>query len=190
MASAGTGIRGAIDAQLEGLSIRERRLISGLILLFCAVISVVVIGTVRSTLNEQAENIQMQKDKIAEIEAMKVQYARSQAIIASAEERQKKWEGKAPSAFFEQIAGELELREELAVNKQGTESEGAFNRTTYRITVRRLSLQQAVQLLYDIETSGYPIRIDNVTLRTLRTGDEKVLTANLDAVHFVLKETP
>ncbi len=63
---------------------------------------------------------------------------------------------------------------------------GTVKQTTFKVELKKLDVQTTVDFLYTLETSGYPLAVQSARFKTLRSGDEKLLTLTLEVVSYAL----
>lgn len=182
------GLFGAIEAQYEALSPRDRRAI-GVLGLF---MSVVFVGglmfTLKTSMDARAESIRLAKVALGNQHALIERHYDAMAIIDAAEKRVKEYEGQAVSTFLEKIATKTAVSEEMSVNKQTSEMEGQVRATRYRVQLRRVGYDKVVAFIYEVEVSGYPVRVESSEIRTQLYKGEKVYNLTLDLVHYEITE--
>ena len=185
--AAGAGLFGTIQGQLDQLSPRDRKLLAGLIVFFELAFVLFVALTLRSTLADKASRIVAQKETFDSMQDLRDEYVVSAAKIDAAEKRVAELGGKELSAYLEEVARKGQIGDELSVNRQQAEVEGGIEQTRYKVELRRVSYDAALLFLWDVETSGYPLRVDSADFKVTKSGEEKVYRLVLELTTFALQ---
>lgn len=74
------------------------------------------------------------------------------------------------------------------MREKGTTTEGTLEDKTYGVELSKLSLQQLVEFLHEVETSRYPLKIRNAKVKTQTLAGQKVLNVTLEVSAFRLVE--
>jgi hypothetical protein len=191
MAVAEGRIRGAIDAQIENLSPRDRKLLLGLV----AFVSIVGFGFlllfVRGAVDDKASRVRTAKDNLEMIEAMTVEYVSAAEKVKRGEERLERFGNESLSAYIERVAREKGLEQNLTgVSPQDSEVVGSIRQTGYRVDMKKIPLESALDFVYEIETSGYPLSVELARFKTVMQSGEKVIDLTLDLVAYQLEKNP
>jgi type II secretory pathway component PulM len=189
-AAAGGGLRAAMEAQLDAMTPRDRKLLAGLVVFFGLVLSTFVVISVRGTLSGEQQRLDAAEDTLQLVELMAAEHANASAKIAAAEERLKQYKGQPASAFLERVAGEAGLREQFTVTQQGSEDVDGLKQTSFRVELRKVQIRSATEFVHAVETSGYPITVDLARFRTatLSGTEGKVIDLTLELTAFTLDQ--
>jgi hypothetical protein len=174
------GVRGAFDSVFDSISPRDRKALSGLIIFVCLVLLLGASWLLKSSLNDKATRVRQQNDNLDIIEMMVAEYDSERARIAAAEERIGKFQGQPFPSFVEKTAQEHDLRDGLRVSEQGSEDDGEIKTHRYKVEVKKADLESTLNFLYDLETSGFPLKIDVATYKTVKVAQEKKYDLTLD----------
>ena len=180
------GLFGTIQAQLDLLSPRDRKLLAGLIGFAGLAFVLLVAITLRSTLADKASRIVAQKETYEAMLDLRDEYVVSAGKIEAAEKRVAQLGGKELSAYLEEIARKEQIGDELSVNRLQAEVEGGIEQTRYKVELRRVSYDAALLFLWDVETSGYPLRVDSADFKVSKSGEEKVYRLVLELTTYAL----
>jgi type II secretory pathway component PulM len=184
--AAGAGLFGTVQAQLDLLSPRDRKLLAGLLGFVGVAFVLFVALTLRSALANKASRIVAQKEALEAMQDLRDEYVEADAKIDAAEKRVAELGGKEMSAYLEEVARKGQIADELSVNRLQTDAEGGIEQTQYKVELRRVSFDAALLFLWDVETSGYPLRIDSADFRVTKSGEEKVYRLVLELTTFAL----
>jgi len=179
-----------ISDQLDALSPRDRKLLSGLLIFFGLAIVVGVFFVMNRTLSAKASTISDKKEALALIQAYDARFQIAEARIVQAEEKLREYGNQPASAFLERAATTVQVREQFSVAKQGTETEGNLERTRYRVELNRVPVDLSLNYVYDIEVSDYPMEVESASWRIQDRRDERLAILTLELVTFALQETP
>lgn len=183
------GLRGAVEAQLESMSPRDRKLLVGLLAFVSILVLAIVIVMARSSIEARASRVRMAKDNLDLLQAMATEYEVADQKIARAEERLAEYKGQPLSAYMEKTAREMQLQEQLAsVNPQDSEVVGNLRQTSYRVELKKVPLENALAFVSELEMGGYPLAIDLARLRTVNVAGEKMFDVTLEVVAYQLEE--
>jgi hypothetical protein len=58
--------------------------------------------------------------------------------------------------------------------------------TKYKVSIKRVELSAVLDFILALETSGYPMRIENAHFKTVKASGEKVITLTLEVVALTL----
>lgn len=183
-----TGLFGAIQAQLDQLSPRDRRLLGGLVAFVGLVVVLLVALSLRGALRDKASRVVTQKDTLEAIQDLQGEHAVAAARIEAAEARLREYGDQPLSAYLERSAAAVGLSDELAVSRQQTEVVGGVAQTRYKVDLNRVPYDLALNFIYDIETSGYPLTVESARFRSVTTKDEKQLSVTLEMLAYSLQE--
>jgi type II secretory pathway component PulM len=175
-----------IQNQLEAMSPRDRRMLAVLACFGALVVGGLTSWLLMGALDDKAARVVQQKDALEVIQAMAEEHQQSLAVIEQGEARLKRYEGQRFKPFVEQEAARLGL-ELGTINDQGSEVVGTIKQTIYKVELKKLDLQRSVDFLYVLETSGYPLQIQNARFKT-QVSTDKTLTVTLEVLAFALVE--
>lgn len=181
------GFRAALDAQIEALSPRDRRLLAGLIVFFGLAMSGGIVWMARSLVDDKASRVRVAKDNLEIIQAIADEYDLAEQKIARAEERLKQFENQPGSAYLESVARNNGVIDQLTVNQQGTEALGTLRQTNFRADLKRVNLQQTLEFLHEIETSGYPITVTMARFKATGPAEAKVIDLTMELASYQME---
>ena len=180
-----------VEQQLEQLSPRDRKLLVGLFAFFGVAAVILLWWTLYGFLEDKASRVRDAKAKLEEAQVLQQEYLAAAAQADSQEARLKAYQGRPVSAYIEQVAGEQGILDYLrAVNSQGApEVVGSIKQTTYNVDLQRVpNLDTLVRFLHELETGGYPARVDSASFRTTTRRDETTYNLKLDLVVYSMAE--
>lgn len=185
----GGGLRGAVEAQLESMTPRDRKLLTGLIAFVCLIAVLLTAFSLRSSLADRAARVRASKDNLELVQMMADEYTVAAATIQKAEARLAQYENQPTSSFIEKTARDTGVQEQLtAVNEQGSEVNGTLRSTQYRVELKKVTLQAATEFIHALETSGYPLSIELARFKTVTVGGDRQLDVTLELSSFQVEK--
>lgn len=173
---------------LETLDRRQRTLLAGLLVFISlGVIAGVLIFT-KGLLDSAASRVTLQKEKFETLQDLGQEYTTATAQIAAAEERGSQFAGQPLPAYLERVANKVGVADQLSVTRTSSEESGGVTQTRYKVELKRIELDLGLNLLYEMETSGYPLDIETSRIRTNKRRDEVWYSFTLEVVTFALEE--
>ena len=180
-----TKIRTTIDAQADALSPKDSRLLGGLL----AVVFIAILGGGYMLISEGiASKEAALKSKLDTVEFLEIAAAElvtATDTIAASEARLEKYKSEGFKPFVEKTAKTKSIELD-AVTDQGSESIGGVKQTKYKVSIKRVELSAILDFILELETSGYPMRIENAHFKTVKASGEKVITLTLEVVALTL----
>lgn len=179
-----------IQDSTAGLSSRDRKF-----LLF--LVSFVVLGALggsvvwmNNSLKSLAGQVEYREDAIRNAQLMAMEFktneSRSSEISAKLEEHK----GANLSAHLEKAAQSVGIADRLDSVKESSSSvNGDLEEKLYTASLSKLSLEDATNFLYEIETSGFPLVVQSAKFKTRTRSKEKMLKLTLSIASYSLAAT-
>lgn len=183
-------VSGFIERQIESLSPRDRRLLFGLFT-FGTLVGVSLLSwTLYGLLDDKASRVRTARDNLATARLYQAEYQTAAADLAAQESRLREFEDKRLSAHLEELASKRGVTENLrSVNESGSEVVGNLKQTRYAVELKDLEHVDAIGFLYELETSGYPVSVDQAEFRAKKARDgASKLDLSLELLVFSLAE--
>jgi hypothetical protein len=184
-----TGPTAFMERQLEALSRRDRMLLVGL-LGFGAVLFVSVSGYIAwSILDAKADAVIEVKGQVAEMQILQRKYQSAEATFKSHEEALR---NKQPvSTFIEGLASKHEITDQLSnINAQGSpEVVGSIAQQRYTVEIKKAPQENIFRFLYDLETSGYPVSVEQAAFKSQKTRDGVMMNLTLELMVLSVAES-
>ncbi|MBN2801360.1 MAG: type II secretion system protein M [Deltaproteobacteria bacterium] len=178
-----------MSAVLASLSPRDRKLLAGLVLFFAVVGGGLLLFLAKGDLDAKAAQLRSAKDTMEVMVAMEEMYQEASTKLAASESHLKEARGVRLDAHVEKIAAQTGVSDQLrSVDEQGSEMEGNLKSTRYRVELRKVPLSQALDFLYDLEVSDYPVSVDRAQFKTIKVDNETMINLTLDLVTLTLKD--
>jgi len=183
-----TGPLAFVDRQLEALSARDRTLLVGLFG-FGASLMVVVSGYgAWSVLHAKASAVIEVKEQVAEMQVLQRNYQAAEATFKAHEDALR---NKQPvSTFIEGLASKHEITDQLSnINAQGTpEVVGSIAQQRYTVDIKKAPQENIFRFLYDLETSGYPVSVDQAAFKSQKTKEGVMMNLTLELMVLSVSE--
>lgn len=184
------GLTARLDAVLDGMSARDRKLLMGL----GAFALLVLIGggfsLMSSSLDGLDSQLQQRHADLAYVNQLQSDYDTASVQLEAIEEELRKHEATSLSAFMEQAAGKAGIRESLdSVRENSVVELGSLIQKNHTVSLKRVTLDQAVSFLYEIEATGYPLRVSNANFHVVKVKGDKMLNLKLEVAAYSLVET-
>lgn len=181
-------VEARLDAVLAGMKPRDRLLLSGVV---GAVVLSIVLGVgfgMRSSLEGMRTSLAAENVRLVQVKKLASQYALDSERVVSLEESLNEHKGKDLAAFLEQAASKAQADDSLiAVTPTSNSTLGSLEQKNYTANLRKVTLEQALEFLYEAEGKGYPLKIQSANIKVGR-GAEKLLTLDLEIATYALAE--
>lgn len=190
-AQVSNGLFVRLERQLESMSSRDKRLLMGLMVLLTVVFLGGTTFTLRGWLGDRAEEVAEKKEMLQQVQTLGIEYNMAMAEVSRNEVKLKAHQNKPVSAYVEEIAGNLGILDNLkSVNARGTpEVSAGVRQTMYSVEIQRTeSLEALICFLHELETSGFPARVETAKFNYRQVREVSQYTLNLDLVVYSLAE--
>jgi len=184
-----TGIRGAVEAQFEKMSSRDKKLLTGLVMffgIFGLALMTYTLVSVRSNLEARVRDA---KSTLVEVQALQREYDQTAAMLKAQQARLDQHAGQQLSAYVEQLAGEQGIGEGLK-NAERVEmvEENGLVATKWRVTVKGRTYNETINFLLALENGGYPLRIETARLKRVTVKREPAVDLTLELHTYKVAE--
>ncbi|MBM76421.1 MAG: hypothetical protein CMK59_13530 [Proteobacteria bacterium] len=153
------------------------------------------VQTTKGTLDDLNKEISSAEQNLDQIKIIKSDQEELSGRLESLESQLQAYEKTDLSAYLEKSAQKVGINKKLdAVTPKTTVKNDLLEERSFNINLRDLTLEELIKFLYEIETSGYPLQIQNCNIRTRksRSGDgieDKVLRVTMDISTYKLLES-
>jgi hypothetical protein len=179
-----------VDAILEGLAPRDRKLLIGLTLFALVVLVGGGFFVMSGSLSAKETQLGERRADLNYVEVLAADYEASQVTLEEIEAELRKSGGQDLSAFLEKAATEVKIAENLdSVREKNVVELGSLEQKNYNVTVSRITQDQAVDFLYEVEGGGYPLKITSANFKVVKVKGEKFVTLKLDIAAYRLIES-
>jgi len=182
-------VQARVRTLLEGLTPRDRMLLY--LLVIAGAVVVVVLGGLglRSNLSRLQGEIDTRRSQLVMVQEMQSAWTEGQATLQTLEEKMGTWADTSLSAFLEKCAERVSIRDNLKqVKDLSTSTSDTLEERQYQVTLSRISLDQLVGFVYEVETAGYPLRILSTKVKSVVVSGQILLDATFEISSFRLVE--
>jgi type II secretory pathway component PulM len=171
--------------RFQNLEQREKvMLLVGLIFLLCVVAIFGIYLPYRDALEQAERSIVVKQQQLDQVRALQQDYRRLENRIARAENGLIGSNDRSALALLESIAARIDSRDKLNyIRPQPPQSQGVYRIENLDIKFERLSLEQAVNLLWRVETAKTRMQVKNLRLRQ-RFDDTSLLDVTMTVAVF------
>lgn len=171
----------AVEQQLEALSPRDRRLLVGLVLFLLFVITGGFWYMLHSTLQDKASRVAIAKESYARIQKLEAEYRTADGQFQSQKGRLEQAQRQPVTTWVEDLANRHQLRDALsAVRETSREQVGDIQQVRYTVEMKRAQQEPLYRFLYELETSGFPAKVETASFRVASVREEKQMDLTLD----------
>ncbi len=179
-----------IQDSTAGLSPRDRKLLGFLVGFFL----LSVIGGGFYLLNDAVKGVQNQvearEQTLVLAQGMAADFQANQETAAAIRSKLDEHKGANVSAYLEKAAQTVGIADRLdSVKASSTSTTGDLEEKLFSATLSKLSLEDATNFLYEIETSGFPLVIRTAKFKTRKRNDEREIKLTLDIASYGLVES-
>ena len=179
-----------IQDSTAGLSSRDRKF---LLFLICFAALGALSGSVvwmNSTLKNLDGQVEYREEAIRNAQLMAMEFqtneSRADEIAAKLEEHK----GANLSAHLEKAAQSVGVADRLdSVKESSASTTGDLEEKLYTASLSKLSLEDATNFLYEIETSGFPLVVQSAKFKTRKRSQEKEIKLTLSIAAYSLAAT-
>lgn len=171
--------------RFQNLEPREKiMLLAGLIFLLCVVAVYGIYLPYRESLQQAERSIAVKQRQLAQVRDLQQEYRGLERRIARAEQGLARSGEQSALALLENIAARIDSRDKLNyIRPQPPQSQGAYRIENLDIKFEKLSLEQAVNLLWRVETAETRMQVRNLRLRQ-RFDDTSLLDVTMTVAVF------
>ena len=187
-----SGLRARVQDLLAGMTPRDRVLLFGLVGFFSVLLLVGSTIAMTSHLESKAEVLRDREFELKQVEVLQEEFETAQAQMVDIAAKMETHAKTTLATFLEKAAAKAQITDALKeVDQRSVAEFGGLQETSYAVRLSRITLEQLVGFLYEVETAGFPVRITTLKVKTVYVSGEKFLDINLDmaAVKIVEEET-
>jgi hypothetical protein len=151
---------------------------------FCFVAVVGLWWVLQGVLDDKASRVRDAKIKLSAVTGLIGDYEQAKARVDAQESRLRQYQSQKFSAYLEGIASKHSISDNLReVNVSGTpEVVGNIKQTTHIIEIKKAEYEPLFRFLHELETSGYPAKIETANFKSSFKRREKFLDVRLECV--------
>ena len=174
-----------VQDSLAGLGDRDRKLLLGLA--GFAVIGMVVGSVVwmKSSLNSINNQVEYREEAVRTATMMAAEFQSNEDTARLIAERLEEHKATNLMSFLEKTAQSVGIADRLdSVKASSTSINGELEETIYAAQFSKLSLEDATNFLFEIETSGFPLVVQTARLKTRKRKGESKIKLMLDIAAY------
>lgn len=184
---AGFSSLSALDAQLDSLSARDRKLFMGLLVGLALFVVGLSSWWLRTSLDSAASDVIAAKQDLQVAYALQEEYLRADAEVKKQEERLRAAPPQSLRTYVEALASKHGVGKELrGVTKEGSTENNGITVTTYQVEFRMVSLEPLLKVLKDMEMSQYPLKVEDAAFTTKLFKQEQTIDLTLEVLVYSL----
>lgn len=171
--------------QVDAMSSRERNILTAMIMVFAFTIVGGLTWYLADLRNDKASRVIAAKGNLTEVQALASQLEGLQKRIAVAEAQMGEFNPAQFRTYMEGWAATAGVGEMLKnIDETNSEVVGQFRERAYKVQVKRAQYEGVLKLMYEIETSPYPIAVRSAAFRSATFRKEKVMDLTLELVTY------
>ena len=183
-------VQARVEGILDGMSPRDRSLLIGLVGFFAIV---VVLGGAWAMNGKLGSMEKMRDARIEDLNYVNrslTEYQEAQINLEQIEKDMARFEGQDLSSFLEKAADSAEIRDRLdSVRENSVVEMGDLEEKNYSVKLSRVSLDQMVSFLYQVEGTGYPLKITSAKFKRVKVSGDWLLNVTLEIAAYRLIKT-
>lgn len=173
--------------QLAAMSPRDRKLLLGLGIGGALLVVFGGIFLMKGALDAREAKVADRQETLRRVHLLAADFADSQAQAEQIEAKIAEHAGTDMSAYLEQVASRTNVGDRLdAVRQKATSEEGTLQETIYAVSLSKLGQSELATFLYELESTGYPLQVRTMTVKSRRRADEVTLNVDLDIAAYKL----
>ena len=143
----------------------------------------------RSILSDLQSRIAAKQESLTQLESMESAYMADAGKVKDIEETLRSNATQDLPSFMEKAAQKGNIAANLkGVKEKGVDTEGNLEAKTYNVEFTSLSLLQLTDVLFEIETKGYPVRIQSTHVKSVGASGQRLLNATLEVTAYRLTD--
>jgi len=175
--------------QLATMRARDRRLLLGLIVAGTLMFLFGCIWLMKGALNTREGRVADRQEALRRIHLLATDYADSKSQADAIEAQVAEYSGTDLSAYLEKVAQRTNVSDRLdSVRQKSSSDDGDLVETVYTVKITKLLQEELADFLYEMETTGYPLRVRSMTVKTRKRSGEVTLNIDLDIAAFKISQ--
>lgn len=173
--------------QLASMTERDRRILVGGLLLVGLGIVFGGIWQMKSSLDARERRLTERVEALNRIGLLSVDLAEIRNKSDQISARIAEHESTDVSAYLEQVAQRSNVSDRLDSVRQKTTAEtGSLVETVYAVKLSRLTQEELATFLYEMESTGYPLKVRMITVKARKRAEETTLNVDMDISAYKL----
>jgi type II secretory pathway component PulM len=182
-------LRGRFGDLVSAMTPRDKKLFVGLVVF----VYVAVLGGVfwfgRAQLRALQDTVAEREETLTMAKVLAADQAEGAEQVRTIEDELRRNATQDLPSFMEKAAQKVGVSAQLqGVREKGSTTQGTLEERSYGVELSRLSLQQLVDFLHEVETAKYPLKIRAAKVKTQTLAGQKVLNVTFEVSAFRLVE--
>lgn len=174
---------------LEGMTPRDRMLLLGLVSVITLAVVVLGTGAMARNLKNMHQLMENRRDQARMVQEMHGAYTDASGRLEELEAKVNAYKSTTLSAFLEQCADRVQIRDNLKqVKERAVSTTEDLEEKQYTVQLSKVTVEQFSNFLYEAETTGYPMTIQSTKVKTTLAGGAKLLEVTLEISSYRLVE--
>lgn len=184
------GVLERVQDQLAGMTERDRRLLLGLVVFALVLVVGGGITAMKGRLDSLESQVADRRETLRRVQLLATDYEASKAQAEEISAKIAQHEGTDLSAFLEQVAQKANVGDRLdSVRQKSSTDDGDLVETVYAVKLTRLMQDELAGFLYEVESSGYPLRVRTMTVKGRKRSGEVELNVDMDVSAYKVSST-
>lgn len=180
-------LKGRFGELIAAMSVRDRKLFVGLVLTAYLCVLGGLFWLARGALDGVESRIQTQERSLASLRGLAADEAAAATRIARINEQLETYRSQDLQSFVEKAAQKSGVSGNLqGVREKQVITEGDIEEHAYSVDLSKVTLQQLVDFLYEVEASGYPLTIRTMKTRVVTVSGVKMLNVSMEVSAYRL----
>jgi type II secretory pathway component PulM len=174
-----------VQDALSNMTSRDRNLLYGLVVFGVLVVLGGLGWWASSSIGELNKRLSDREETLQRLKVLAAEHASSEDDARAIQARIQEHAGTDLAAYVEQVAERSRVKDRLdSVREKSSAVEGDIEDHLYTITLSKLQVQEMVDFIYELEATGYPLKIRTYKAKTRKSGDAKLVDLTLDVSAF------
>lgn len=182
-------VRARFSEAVAAMSPRDRKLLVGLAVFLTVAVLTGAWWLANGAIDDARSRVAAREEALAQVQTLAAEHEDAAAQVVRIEEELRKHATQDLPSFMEKSAAKVGIAGNLqGVREKEVATQGTLEEKTYGVELSRVTLQQLTDFLYEIETSGYPLRVRSTKTKTSTYQGAKVLNVSMEVSAFRLVE--
>ena len=181
-----------IQDALSQMSARERKMVIGGGVAMAVFIAGGIVWFTFSQVQALERDVQAREASLGQIQMLALNHVSNVEKAAKIQKALKTHRNTTMQSFVEKKAAEVGIQRDRldAIRDKPAVVKGDLEEKGFTVQVSKLSLEDAMNFIHTLETSGYPMVIRSASFKTRRFSGEKVIRLTLEIAAFRLVSAP
>jgi len=182
------GLLNRIQDSLGQMTARERKLVLGTgALVLCMVVGG-AIWFMSSTVHSLENRVADREESLRRVQLLALDHTANVEKAARIQEILEANRNSNMQSFVEKTAAKVGIQRDRldAISEKQAKVEGDLEEKMYHVQASKLSLEDAANLLHELETADFPLEIRSARMKTSKVSGEKMIRLTLEIAAFRL----